>query len=93
MNRNLKAAPDDAERRRLYVLRPVAKMLDWFIRHHPESAHHCIGDIAYEAHNRWNVPAEDTLYTLNQALALDGKLSTDDRDAFFSLLTPPEKQN
>ncbi|MEE1809069.1 hypothetical protein [Streptomyces sp. BE133] len=75
----------------LYLLSPVAKMLDWFIRHHPESARHYIGEITHEAHTRWQIPAETTLRTLRQAVALDGKLSEEDRKAFFALLTPPAK--
>jgi predicted DNA-binding transcriptional regulator AlpA len=78
-------------RQRLYLLRPVAKMLDWFIRHHPESAHAYIGDITREAHDRWQIPAQETLYTLRQAVALDGKLSEEAREAFFALLAPPAK--
>ncbi|MFC8765853.1 hypothetical protein ACFUAG_34770 [Streptomyces sp. NPDC057193] len=77
----------------LWVSRPVASMLDWFIRHHPESAHHFIGEITREAHTRWEIPAEDTLYTLRQAVGLDGKLSKEDATSFFALLTPPEKND
>ncbi|MEU2237269.1 transposase [Streptomyces vietnamensis] len=67
--------------------------LDWFIRHHPESAHRHIGEITREAHARWEIPAEDTLYTLHQAVAVDGKLSKEDAQSFFALLTPPAKND
>ncbi|MEU9998087.1 hypothetical protein [Streptomyces sp. NPDC050848] len=77
----------------LWVSRPVAEMLDWFVRHHPQSAHHYIGEITREAHTRWQIPAEDTLYTLRQAVALDGKLSQEDTESFFALLTPPAKND
>lgn len=77
------------DKRHLYLLSPVAKMLDWFIRHHPESAHHYIGEITREAHTRWQIPADKTLRTLRRAVALDGKLSEEDRKAFFALLAPP----
>lgn len=75
----------------LYVLHREAKMLDWFIRHHPQSAHACIGDLMHAAHARWQIPAQETLRILAQAVALDGKLSREAREAFFALLTPPEK--
>ncbi|WP_046780861.1 hypothetical protein [Streptomyces yangpuensis] len=86
-----KSRPKRKEWSHLWVSRPVAGMLDWFIRHHPESAHHHIGEITREAHKRWEIPAEDTLYTLRQAVSMDGKLSKEDREAFFALLTPPAK--
>ncbi|MET9607054.1 hypothetical protein ABZZ17_18540 [Streptomyces sp. NPDC006512] len=72
----------------LYVSRPVAEMLDWFIRHHPESAHHYIGDITREAHRRWEIPAEETIRTLRTAVSMDGKMSDEDRKTFFTLLAP-----
>ncbi|MGW9436102.1 MerR family transcriptional regulator [Streptomyces sp. NPDC055607] len=77
----------------LYVSRPVAEMLDWFIRHHPESAHHYIGDIMHEAHRRWEIPAEETIRTLRTAVSMDGKMSDEDRKTFFALLTPPTQDN
>ncbi|MFB7825333.1 hypothetical protein [Streptomyces hydrogenans] len=77
----------------LWLSRQTAAMLDWFIRHHPESAHHRIGEITREAHSHWEIPAEDTLRTLRQAVGQDGKLSPEDSEAFFSLLTPPEEND
>ncbi|MEU6682775.1 hypothetical protein [Streptomyces sp. NPDC046832] len=74
-----------------YVSRRLAMMPDWFIRHHPESAHAYIGDITRAAHDRWQIPAHETLRTLHQAVAPDGKLSEEARKAFFALLTPPAK--
>ncbi|MEU4359929.1 helix-turn-helix transcriptional regulator [Streptomyces virginiae] len=75
----------------LHLTVPVAKMLDWFIRHYPESAHHYIGDIVREAHDRWEIPAKATLRTLRQALSLDGKLSQEARETYFALLMPREQ--
>lgn len=63
-------------------------MLDWFIRHHPESAHWYIGEIMREARRRWDVPPKETVRTLRQALALDGELSEEARETYFALLTP-----
>ncbi|WP_331739765.1 hypothetical protein OG590_39000 (plasmid) [Streptomyces goshikiensis] len=95
LDREVQARPKGRPRKRewshLWVSRPVTGMLDWFIRHHPESAHHHIGEITREAHKRWEIPAQDTLYTLRQHLSMDGKLSKADREAFFALLTPPAK--
>ncbi|MFB7585362.1 hypothetical protein [Streptomyces hydrogenans] len=97
LDREVQAGPKKQPRKRewqhLWVSRPVAVMLDWFIRHHPESAHHYIGEITREAHTRWGVPAEDTLYTLRQAVAMDGKLNREDAESFFALLTPPAKND
>ncbi|MEU9706186.1 hypothetical protein [Streptomyces sp. NPDC047981] len=73
----------------LYVSRPIAEMLDWFIRHYPEAAHARIGDIMHAAHQKWEIPAEETVRTLRAAVSMDGKLSDEDRKAFFALLAPP----
>ncbi|MGW6569272.1 hypothetical protein [Streptomyces sp. NPDC054975] len=73
----------------LYVSRPIAEMLDWFIRHHPESAHARIGDIMHAAHQKWEIPAEETIRTLRAAVSMDGKMSDEDRKTFFALLAPP----
>ncbi|MFJ6760759.1 hypothetical protein ACIQNK_37815 [Streptomyces sp. NPDC091273] len=75
----------------LYVSRSVAAMLDWFIRHHPESAHHYIGEIMHAAHRQWEIPAEETVRTLCTAVSMDGKMSDEDRKTFFALLAPPAK--
>ncbi|MEU4066254.1 hypothetical protein AB0F25_28295 [Streptomyces wedmorensis] len=77
----------------LWVSRPVAEMLAWFIRHHPESAHHYLGEITREAHTRWEIPAKDTLATLRRYAVVEGQLSKEDAEAFFALLTPPEKND
>ncbi|MFD8110092.1 hypothetical protein [Streptomyces microflavus] len=77
----------------LWVSRPVAGMLAWFIRHHPESAHHYIGEITRESHTRWDIPAKDTLSTLHQYVITEGNLSKEDAEPFFALLTPPEKND
>ncbi|MFF2518881.1 hypothetical protein [Streptomyces sp. NPDC058086] len=69
---------------------PVAKMLDWYIRHHPSSAYWYIGEIMRQARNRWDVPPQETLRTLRQALSLDGELSQEARDTYFALLAPRE---
>ncbi|MFE7046425.1 hypothetical protein ACFU9X_45795 [Streptomyces atratus] len=74
----------------LYLTPPVAKMLDWYIRHHPSSAPWYIGEVMREARTRWNVPPKETLRTLWQALALDGELTDEQRATYFALLSPRE---
>ncbi|MET8405998.1 hypothetical protein [Streptomyces sp900116325] len=63
-------------------------MLDWYIRHHPSSAHWCIGEIMREARDRWNIPPEETIRTLRTALSPDGELSKEARTTYFTLLAP-----
>ena len=65
-------------------------MLDWYIRHHPESAHWQIGEITRGARNRWDVPPKATLRALRQGLALDGELTDEQRATYFALLSPRE---
>ncbi|MCX4451568.1 hypothetical protein [Streptomyces sp. NBC_01789] len=96
LNKTVKAHGKDRPEKNwwhLYLTTPIAKALDWFIRHHPETAHHYIGEITHEAHTRWEIPAEATLRTLKQALALDGKLTDEERDTFFALLAPPAQND
>ncbi|MET9725493.1 hypothetical protein [Streptomyces zaomyceticus] len=97
LDREVQAGPKKPARAKewlhLYISRPIAEMLTWFIRHHPESAHHYIGEITREAHTRWEIPAKDTLYTLRQYAVVEGRLSAEEADAFFNLLTPPEKND
>ncbi|MCC3774235.1 hypothetical protein [Streptomyces sp. UNOB3_S3] len=70
----------------------VVKMLDWFVRHHPDSAQWYIGEIMREAHNRWNIPAQATGKALRRSLAMDGEL---DKDAalkeYFARVVPWEQ--
>ncbi|WP_405813115.1 MULTISPECIES: hypothetical protein [unclassified Streptomyces] len=88
MDHDRKSDPGEEKFWMLHVSRPVAEMLDWFIRHHPESAHHYIGEIMHDAHQRWEIPAEETIRTLRTAVSMDGKMSDDDRKTFFALLAP-----
>lgn len=67
---------------------PVAKMLDWFIRHHPDSAQWYIGEILYEAHKRWKIPAEDTGEALRRSLAADGELDEETLTEYLSRVVP-----
>ncbi|MEU6965028.1 hypothetical protein [Streptomyces chrestomyceticus] len=74
----------------LIIGRPVAQMLDWYIRHFPSSAHHHIGEIMHEAHKKWNVPPADTLRALRSALDLNDGLTKEQRETYFALLEPRE---
>lgn len=49
-------------------------MLDWFVRHHPDSAQHTIGEILRDTESRWGVPAQVTGRALRSSLSTDGKL-------------------
>lgn len=74
----------------LNLVPPVAKMLDWYIRHFPSEAYACIGEIQRQAHATWNAPAADTLSALRSALSLDGELTDQQRETYFALLEPHE---
>lgn len=74
----------------LIIGRPVAQMLDWYIRHFRSSAHQHIGEIMHEAHKKWNVPPVDTLRALRSALDLDDGLTKEQRETYFALLEPRE---
>ncbi|MFH9425426.1 hypothetical protein [Streptomyces sp. NPDC017529] len=69
---------------------PVAKMLDWYVRHFPGDAYTTIGEIQRQAHTAWGVPAADALSSLRSALSLGGKLTEQQRETYFALLEPHE---
>ncbi|MFE6498984.1 hypothetical protein [Kitasatospora sp. NPDC057738] len=62
---------------------PVAKMLDWFICHHPASAQHTLGEIQREAEARLKIPADASADALRSALSLDGKLEKTAREEYL----------
>ncbi|MFC9067942.1 MULTISPECIES: helix-turn-helix transcriptional regulator [Streptomyces] len=68
----------------------VAKMLDWYIQHHPDSARWTIGDILREANARWGVPAHATGSALRNSLSMDGQMSKEDLNKYFELVIPRE---
>ncbi|WP_307805575.1 hypothetical protein [Streptomyces spirodelae] len=72
----------------LPLLTPIAKMLDWFIRHHPAHAQATIGDILREAHNRWQIPASVTGQALRRALVWDGKLDKEILEEYLNRVLP-----
>jgi hypothetical protein len=55
----------------------VARMLDWLIRHSPNSAAHVIGETIGEVERRFGIPRQVTEESICTALALDGKLDPD----------------
>ncbi|MFF2549262.1 hypothetical protein ACFVUY_42810 [Kitasatospora sp. NPDC058063] len=78
--------PKDGSRMTWYeltVVPPVAKMLDWFIRHHPASAQHTLGEIQREAEARLKIPADVSADALRSALSLDGKLEKTAREEYL----------
>ncbi|MER5617548.1 hypothetical protein, partial [Streptomyces sp. NPDC002215] len=72
----------------LNLTTPVAKMLDWFIRHHPDRAQWYIGEVMHEAHSRWDIPAQATGRALRRALAMDGELDEDTLKEYFTRVVP-----
>jgi hypothetical protein len=68
---------------------PVTHMLDWLIRHHPDSARHAIGDIIGEAERRLGIPRDVSERSLSTALSLDSKLDAVTRKEFLSRVLSP----
>jgi hypothetical protein len=86
-------AADDLSPWDLPLTRPVAKMLDWFVRHHPDSAQWHIGEIMHEAHRRWEIPAQVTGEALHRSLATDGKLDDEVLKEYFARVIPGTRSN
>lgn len=68
----------------------VAKMLDWFIRHRPDSAQYAIGEILRETNSRWGVPPHLTGRALRGSLAMDGTLDKEVMTEYLDRVLPPE---
>jgi hypothetical protein len=68
---------------------PVARMLDWLIRHSPDRAGYTIGEIIGEAQRRLDIPHEKSEYSIRSALALDSKLAPSVRDEFLDRVFTP----
>lgn len=71
------------------ITTPVARMLDWLIRHSPTSAGHAIGEIIGEAQRRLDIPREVSEHSIRTALVLDSKLAPSVRDEFLDLVFTP----
>ncbi len=67
---------------------PVARMLDWLIRHSPDRAGHTIGEIIGEAQRRLNIPHEASEDSIRSAL-VDSKLEPSVRDEFLDRVFTP----
>jgi hypothetical protein len=72
---------------------PVSRMLDWLIRHAPETAMHAVGEIAGDAQRREDIPREVTKRSLATALSLNGKLDTKERNEFLDRVLGPDARN
>jgi len=70
---------------------PVARMLDWLIRHSPASAGYAIGEIIGEAERRLGVPRKVSEKSLRTALALDSKLDEHTRREFLDRVLTPSR--
>ncbi|OFE10585.1 AlpA family transcriptional regulator [Rhodococcus sp. 1139] len=68
----------------------VGVMLDWLIRHDPNSARSVINSVMWRAHELHDIPPALTLRSIGQALALDGRLPRERYDDFLDRLAPPE---
>ncbi|MGV4985778.1 helix-turn-helix transcriptional regulator [Streptomyces sp. NRAIS4] len=71
------------------ITTPVIKMLDWLIGHHPQAAHHIIGEIIGEAERRLEIPRDVTAQSIRTGLGLDSRLPRQTRLDFLDRALPP----
>ncbi|MFE9247148.1 helix-turn-helix transcriptional regulator [Nocardiopsis sp. NPDC006938] len=71
---------------------PVAKMLDWLVRHHPTRAQHTIDQILGDAQRRLDIPQDVTTRSLRTALSLDSEMDEDVRNEFLDRVLPRPKR-
>ncbi|MGW5214332.1 hypothetical protein ACWEQO_24820 [Streptomyces sp. NPDC004051] len=72
------------------ITTPVAKMLDWIIRHHPRTAHYLIGEIIGDAERRFAIPRDVSAESIRTALGLDSTLPRPVRLEFLERALPPD---
>ncbi|MEU3517138.1 hypothetical protein ABZ770_17935 [Streptomyces sp. NPDC006654] len=72
------------------IATPVAKTLDWLIGHHPQAAHHVIGEIIGDAERRLDIPRDVSAASIRTALGLDGRLPRQVRLDFLERVLPPK---
>ena len=85
------AGPDDSDDAIQYgITRPVARMLDWLIRHDPASAGRAINSIVGEAERELAIPREVSEYSISVALALDSDLDPGTQQEFLRRVLTPE---
>ncbi|MFI2511343.1 hypothetical protein [Streptomyces sp. NPDC018972] len=66
----------------------MAKMPDWLIGHHPQVAHHVIGEIIGDAERRLDIPRDVTAESIRTALGLDSQLPRQARLEFLAVRCP-----
>jgi hypothetical protein len=69
-----------------WIDRPVAQMLDWLIRHSPDTARHTITYIIGEAERHLGVTRKASAESIRSALNLDGKLDADACNEYLDLV-------
>ncbi len=70
------------------ITHTVAKMLDWLVRHHPETAQRTIAEIVGDAERRWNTPRDVSAQSIRTALSLDSTLDKQARTDWLDLVLP-----
>lgn len=91
LNRKLGGPLDDDEGEYEFygMPTPVAKMLDWLIRHDPDLAGAAIAEIIGEAERRLHISRSVVERTIRTAVHLDSELDTDTANEFLDRVLPP----
>lgn len=90
LDREINSDDDDTSSWQEYGLGlPLARMLDWLIRHSPKAASRTIGDIIGEAERELQIPRKVSERSLRTALRLDGKLDSDTLTKFLEQVMSP----
>ncbi|MFD6967436.1 hypothetical protein [Streptomyces sp. NPDC059949] len=66
----------------------IAKMLDWFIRHHPDAAQRTIGDTLRQLEGRWNIPPRVAGEGLRGSLEMDSELDAKVLEEYLDRVLP-----
>jgi hypothetical protein len=72
------------------IVPPVAKTLDWLIRHAPGAAGHTIEEIIGQADREFGIPRRVSERSIATALSLDGILDEETLDDFLQRVQAPE---
>ncbi|GGN61953.1 hypothetical protein GCM10012285_61550 [Streptomyces kronopolitis] len=85
---NLRDKDEEVTSWDLTLTQPVATMLDWLIRHHPDTAQSAIGAILRDMNDRHDVPAAVTGRALQRALDRDSTLDETTLENYLKLVLP-----
>ncbi|WP_100514057.1 helix-turn-helix transcriptional regulator [Mycobacteroides abscessus] len=74
----------------LYLQMPMARLMDWYVRHFPARAGFWINDLIRDAEQDLELERSVVIDALKRSLLLDGKRAPEEYEKFLALVLPPK---